>query len=186
MPSIAFLLDMAAKSTVVLGMACLLTRVLRRASAAMRYFIWVCALAAVLALPLFSVLLPRWDLHFKPRLARTVVAEVAGIDVAPKTEQRPDIGVAPVRIKRSLPWPALIWLAGTLLALARLAAGHVRLAMSLRRATGLQSRQWLTSSDEAAARIGLRRAVKLKRSDETDVPLTCGVFSATIVLPEAS
>ena len=186
MPSIAFLFDMAAKSTVLLGVACLLILALRRPSAAARYFTWICAFASVLALPVLSELLPRWDLRVKTPLVGTVVSKAAATDVAPITAQRPDAGGAPVRLKRSVPWLAVIWLSGALLALARLAAGHVRLALSMRRAVDVRVPDWLAARDQAAARIGLHRAVKMKRSSQTDVPLTCGVFFATIVLPDAS
>jgi TonB family protein len=186
MPSIAFLFDMAAKSTVLLGVACLLILALRRTSAAARYFTWICAFASVLALPVLSELLPRWDLRVKTPLVGTVVSKAAATDVAPITAQRPDAGGAPVRLKRSVPWLAVIWLSGALLALARLAAGHVRLALSMRRAVDVRVPDWLAARDQAAARIGLHRAVKMKRSSQTDVPLTCGVFFATIVLPDAS
>ena len=61
MPSIGFLLDAAAKATVILAAAWLLTlamRVMHRGSAAARYFTWTCALGAVLAVPALSPLLP--------------------------------------------------------------------------------------------------------------------------------
>jgi hypothetical protein len=112
MPSIAFLFDMAAKSTVLLGVACLLILALRRTSAAARYFTWICAFASVLALPVLSELLPRWDLRVKTPLVGTVVSKAAATDVAPITAQRPDAGGAPVRLKRSVPWLAVICLAG--------------------------------------------------------------------------
>ena len=61
MPSIGFLLDAAAKATVILAAAWLLTlamRVMHRGSAAARYFTWTCALGAVPAVPALSPLLP--------------------------------------------------------------------------------------------------------------------------------
>jgi len=69
MPSIVFLLDAAAKATVILAVAWLLTVAMRRRSAAARYFAWTCALGAVLAVPAISPLLPGWNLRVKGRLS---------------------------------------------------------------------------------------------------------------------
>src|ERR1017187_9961410 len=82
MPSIGFLLDAAAKATVILAAAWLLTlamRVMHRGSAAARYFTWTCALGAVLAVPALSPLLPGWNLRVKapatPAMSRTAVTD---------------------------------------------------------------------------------------------------------------
>ena len=64
--------------------------------------------------------------------------------------------------------------------MARLAAGHLRLSLSLRRVSGVDSPEWLSACDRAAARIGLRRAIRLRRSAEIDVPLTCGVLASDL------
>lgn len=185
MPSIAFLFDTAAKATMVLAAAGLLALAMRRTSSAARYFTWTCALCAVLAIPMLSLLLPAWNLPVKTAPA-PIVREVSMPDSASFPAPASAAPVAPIRAKWTNGWPVTIWLAGALIALARLAAGHVRLALSLRRARLVIAPEWTVARDEAAARIGFGRAVKLIRSAETDVPLTCGLFSATVVLPEAS
>ena len=48
----------ALKSTAVLGVAWLVTLLLRRASAASRHLVWTGAAAAIVALPLLAILLP--------------------------------------------------------------------------------------------------------------------------------
>ncbi len=179
MSSIAFLFDSAAKATIVLGVACLLMPTMRRASAAARYFTWTCALAALLAVPTLSLLLPAWNLRASMPQTRSVAVQAATAEAAP-------VYAAPVRAKRTIPWPAMIWLAGALIALARLGAGHLRLALCLRRAKPIGAPEWVAACSEASAQIGLRRAIKLWRSGETDVPLTCGVFRSAVVLPDAS
>ncbi|HUE21563.1 MAG TPA: M56 family metallopeptidase, partial [Bryobacteraceae bacterium] len=94
--------------------------------------------------------------------------------------------VRPVRPVRAISWPIAIWLAGVATMLARIVVGHVRLALSLRRAREVRAPEWIAARDAAGQRIGLRRIVKLRRSSETDVPLTGGVFAASVVLPETS
>jgi len=184
MPSTAFLLDAAAKATVIFAAACLVTLAIRRSSAAVRYFTWNCALAAVLVVPALSWLVPKWDLPVKTppsSIASTVL--LADTSTPPAPEVPSPVAVRP---KRTVNWPVAIWLAGVLIVLARLAAGHLRLTLSLRRAPEVRTPEWIAACAEAAARIGFVRAMRLRRSGETDVPLTCGLFSATVVLPDVS
>jgi TonB family protein len=80
----------------------------------------------------------------------------------------------------------VLWLAGAIVALARIGVGHLRLALSLRRAREVRAPEWIAARDGAAQRIGLRRAIELRRSAETDVPLTGGVFATSVVLPASA
>ena len=185
MPSIAFLLDAAIKATVILAAAWLLTMAMRRRSAA-RYFTWTCALAAVLAVPALSPILSRWDVHLRTPAIASAARRVFIGDAA--AESAPDVAsvVQPRRARRTVAWPVVFWLAGAIVVLARMGAGHLRLALSLRRAPEIRAPDWIAVRDAAQASIGLRRIVRLRRSAETDVPLTGGLFATSVVLPEAS
>ncbi|HTQ57655.1 MAG TPA: M56 family metallopeptidase [Bryobacteraceae bacterium] len=167
MPSTQFLIDIAARATVILAAWSLLALAFRRAAASSRYFLWTCALAAVLVLPVLSLVLPVWNVPVNMPVVTPPVVPAAAAD-APA-----DTWVAPAHTARRIPWPAAIWLAGALLVLARLAIGHIRLALMLRRARN-------------GVRIGPGGAVRLKFSGETEVPLTCGIFTATVVLPDTA
>ncbi len=193
MPSIGFLLDAAAKATVILAAAWLLTlamRVMHRGSAAARYFTWTCALGAVLAVPAISPLLPGWNLRVKapatPAMSRTAVTDAVIADAAPGTASESSGPSEPTRTRRTTAWPVMIWLAGAIMALMRTGVGHLRLALSLRRAREVRAPEWIAARDAAGERIGLRRIVKLRCSGETDVPLTGGVLATSVVLPETS
>jgi len=186
MPSIAFLLDAALKATVILAAAWVLTLAMRRRSAAVRYFIWTCGLGAVLAVLAISSLPLRWDVHVKtPAIASPARGAIVA-DAVPETAPEDAREIQPARAKRIIAWPVAIWLAGVIVVLARIALGHIRLALSLRRAREVRAPEWIAARDTASARIGLRHNVKLRRSGETDVPLTGGVFATSIVLPEGS
>src|ERR1022692_4383990 len=193
MPSIGFLLDAAAKATVLLAAAWLLTlamRVMHRGSAAARYFTWTCALGAVLAVPALSPLLPGWNLRVKapamPAMSRTAVTDAVIADAAPGTASESSGPSEPARTPRTTAWPVMIWLAGAIMALMRIGVGHLRLARSLRRAREVRAPEWIAARDAAGERIGLRRIVKLRCSGETDVPLTGGMLATSVVLPETS
>jgi len=181
MHSNAFLLDAAVKATVILTVAFLFTAGMRHGSASARYFTWTCALAAILVLPVFSLVLPRWDFTLKTPSARVISPPAPVSGTAPLVAEVGKLEAAPA--VRTFPWLAAIWLAGATIGLARLAAGHFRLWLSLRRAGEGCGSEWLALVEETAARIGLRRAVSMRRSPETDVPLTCGVFAPAVVLP---
>ena len=55
-------LDVAIKVAVLLALAVIVTRALRRAPAALRHSIWSAAIGAALVVPLFAVALPTWHL----------------------------------------------------------------------------------------------------------------------------
>lgn len=61
-----FLLEVTLKATVIVGVTALVCWSLRRASAALRHFIWAIALAGVLALPGLALLMPDWRVALLP------------------------------------------------------------------------------------------------------------------------
>ncbi len=180
----AFLLDAALKAAVILTVAFLLTLGLRHSSASARYLTSTCALAAILVLPVLSLVLPRWDFAVNMPSARSILSPAPVSDTAPVAAEAGRLDTPPPGHR--FPWAFAIWLAGAVTGLIRLAAGHFRLWLSLRRAPEVRAPEWLALLAETGARIGLRRAVTLRRSPETDVPLTCGIFAPAVVLPAAS
>ena len=122
----------------------MLTSIMRRGSASARYFAWTCALAAVLLVPVLSRVLPTWE----PIPATPVVRSLEPTDAVLETAVAPREAIranaSPVR--SSFPWLAAIWLGGVLVSLGRLAAGHLRLWISLRRASEVRGTGWLASA----------------------------------------
>src|SRR5262249_37704585 len=99
------MIDALLKSTVIFAAAWTATLCLRRASADLRHRIWLGALFAVAALPIFL-----W----------IPTAQVPAIRVA----AMPQAAVAPS--VRAFPWTFAIWGSGVALLLARLAIGIAR------------------------------------------------------------
>jgi hypothetical protein len=64
--ALSWALPLAVKATVVTGVAGLAALALRRHSAAARHLVWLLALAILVVLPPFSVLVPRWDVPILP------------------------------------------------------------------------------------------------------------------------
>ncbi len=63
-----FLLDFALKGTVIVLAATAAARLLRRASASTRHYLWLSALGSVLLLPVATNLLPEWRVPLLPEL----------------------------------------------------------------------------------------------------------------------
>jgi hypothetical protein len=77
-----YLVEVAAKATVVLLLTALAAALLWKASAAVRHMVWSVGIASVLALPLASPLLPSWEARVLPAAALpTGAAEAAAAPV---------------------------------------------------------------------------------------------------------
>ena len=68
-PLLEFLVDTTMKSFVIFAVAGLFVCCLRRKSAAVRGFVWGMAIVACLIVPLFSLLLPKWEVNVLPEMS---------------------------------------------------------------------------------------------------------------------
>src|SRR4249919_84404 len=68
--------DAALRGAIVLLIALVLTHLLRRRSAAARHLVWVGAIVIQLALPLFAIWGPRWDVTISNRIASVLPVEL--------------------------------------------------------------------------------------------------------------
>ena len=170
-----FLLDCAVKATLVLALAILAALASRRASASIRYALWTCVLCALLILPLASWVLPRQTVQINATVPApfTVQPSVSVVVHGGRSSSR--------AVPESL--PLMIWMVGALLMILRVAVGHWRVRSLFGSAAEIRDPRWIELALETAARIRLRRKIVLRRSPSTDVPLSYGLFRATILLP---
>lgn len=194
--AVALLVQITLKATIVLMAAWLMTRLMARGSAAGRHLVWTLAIVAVLALPLVQFAGPRWDLPVLPAPAATPgdrgqapatdtsrLSDVAISAPAPLAEGQPSLPPPPAM---SIDWSMLliaVWLAGVTIALVRLAAGLLWVSSLTRRATPVTDAQSLAMLDEAAAALGVIAPVSLRSSDDTAIPVACGIRTPAILLP---
>jgi len=130
---------------------------------------------AVLVLPAALSIAPGWNIN-RSAWRRATHAAIA-TDEAPSTSVVVE-GRRPV----SPQLPMILWIAGVVAMLGRVVLGHWR----VRSLFGAAERIDDPLVGETAARIGFGRAVILKRSTATDVPLSYGLIRATVLLPGES
>lgn len=172
----------AVRVLLMLSAGALAERILRRPAAALRHLSWSLVLAACLLLGPLSLVLPAY------RIALPMRTPAAGPETQRGTLHAPlpdgEAGIVSVRrapdfltAERAL---AALWLAGSLILLARLAAGRLRLTGIRRHAAPIADPAILA---EAAAAVGCRRRVRLLENGEAAAPVTFGVFRPVILLP---
>jgi beta-lactamase regulating signal transducer with metallopeptidase domain len=188
------LAELAAKATLILLLAAAVSALLWRASAAVRHLVWCVAVVGVLALPVFSVVLPAWELPLLPSRAApasTPAASVVGHpgfhaevpDRALRAEPMPVVD-APAGVGAWLPSAAAgLAAAGVLAGLLWLALGFWGVARMGRRAQVVHDPEWLRAAHEAAEQLQLRRPVLLLRDRGAVMPATGGLLWPAVVLP---
>jgi HEAT repeat protein/beta-lactamase regulating signal transducer with metallopeptidase domain len=194
--AVIWVLGVAAKAAVVLLLALIGALLMRRASAGVRHLLWSGGILAVLLLPLVSLALP-WQLAVLPLPRGVVPAVTAHSDAAPAATEpvggsagaagavggraaeagRPDSG------NGLLHGLFLIWGAGAVFFLGRLALGAVMMRRLVRRATRLETPDWTHPLMEGADRLALDRLPRLLSSDRVAMPVVCGVLDPAIVVP---
>ncbi|HEY7056984.1 MAG TPA: M56 family metallopeptidase [Vicinamibacterales bacterium] len=209
-----FALDIIVRASALLAVAALADLVLRRsAPAAARHLLWTVSTGALLALPIASYVLPDWTVPIP--IARPLVniapsgAATSNVVVtpgvafralpAPCTEdgRRCESDTTPAgasalprapRLSQDGAIAALyaVYATGVVLLLVRLVLEPFALRRLTRASREVTDASWRRLRDDAAAQLGVSRAVRLVRSKRDVVPLTFGTIAPTIVLPASA
>ena len=178
------------ESSLLLGIAALMTRSLGRRSAQLRDRIWSLTFLALAALPLLNANLPQVPLAILP--ATTETATFGAIE-PPNPPTRvgasPHPAASPAQTAEGdaargpgFPTWTLAWLIGALAAAARTAFEMLLLsALARRRATPLPGRQRLLMN--AARQSGFRPPPRLCVVERLQVPIVWGWARPTLMLP---
>ena len=188
--------------TVVTGIGCAALLLARHASAAIRHRIAVAALAASVALPLASLLLPTIALPLLP--ARTVVepAVLPGVFQAAASEKpssdaprwtalsaaapAPSSAARPVTTLTGRDLAGLVVLAGWIVSLVllwRVLTAWLAARRLVRGAAPVVDERVCAEFDGAHLRLGIRRLVALLESDRILVPVVCGIVRPALLVP---
>jgi beta-lactamase regulating signal transducer with metallopeptidase domain len=183
------------RATAIFGLVAIVERVVqRRASAAARHFLWALAIAGALLVPVLSLVLPEWSVVIRttPAVAPPTVSMARSIDTAveaplPSAAADAGVDVAPAASPApELPWSTVLfstYVAGAAVMLIHLIAGRGTVRRLVRRATVVSDPEWAALLGECAARMNVRRAVRLLQSREQNVPVALGTIRPSIVVP---
>jgi beta-lactamase regulating signal transducer with metallopeptidase domain/protocatechuate 3,4-dioxygenase beta subunit len=196
------LLDYSIRMSVVLALALLGARLLRRQSAAMKHLILAAAMLVAAVLPIFNRALPPLDWNARidlPVLKKPIVTVVplqqSWIGV-PTVSESPIVAIPqaqpgfppptpsqPIRIEAVL---RVAYLTGTVLSVGVLLLSLFRLARIGIGSRFVEDARWKRLLLEIAQDYGLRRPLCLLESQSPSVLATWGLFRPKIVIPSGA
>jgi beta-lactamase regulating signal transducer with metallopeptidase domain len=193
------LIDSALKGAGLLLVAAISLLTLRKVSAAIRHLVWLCALGALLMLPVLSALLPGWAvlprLHtaaaksapsfnpekpFQSHLDRAAVVEVEPLPASAAAS------VLPLASRSSFharDWLPLVWGIGFALLVIRVAAAQWFLSRAEKRCVLVRHGRLAEAKQEAWQQLNARQPVQLLLDSRRTIPMAWGVFRPRVLLP---
>ena len=177
-PLLKFLVDTTMKSFVIFAVAGLFAFRLRRKSAAMRGFVWSMALVGCLIIPLFSLVLPKWELGILPEtpvsMAQSQLSteSVSSIPITP-TPPQPDPVTdqsAPFTAPQWTDWIAIVWAGAGLFLLIRLSVG-------------IGAVWHISARSSRFSRATKQFQANVRLSNKITVPMVWGLLRPVILLP---
>lgn len=187
-PSLPLFLDLLVKSSCVVLLGFAMQGLWRGASAAQRGVVWQAVFLVLLLLPLTLLWRPLWSID----LARPVAGRTH-LPLARPVLAQPGTGMTAMEARVasqtwqpafSAPaWAGWLWLAGAAGLLARRGLGSLQLCRLRSSSQAVCDARVLAIMARVAASLGLRRAVALRHSSCTTVPLTWGFIHPVLLLP---
>ncbi|MGA2271148.1 MAG: M56 family metallopeptidase [Bryobacteraceae bacterium] len=174
------------RGTLVLAAAFAAAAGLRRASAAVRHFVWTAALTGLVLLPAAMLVAPKWSWRMAPpetaRAAVVTVTRHAAKDAAGKTRiGRSATGAA---APTDVDWLLILWMLGCSAAAARFLVGAARASRMAPRAA--EARHAGAMLEDLRRALGIRRPIRALESAAAPMPLTWGILRPVVLLPEAA
>lgn len=169
-------------ASIVLALALMATRLLRRRSAALRHAILAAAIVCALLMPAFEWLLPSvpviaWDRGATVQSSGvTLVSDITSVSTETTDAAPAGTGVSWMFVL------GVAWVLGSVVALAGLLVGFLRLARLRRRCTPVTGHR-RAETDALARECGVPRHVALFQSNDRTQPVTYGVVAPGIILP---
>lgn len=188
-------LDAAFKVTMILLLLSGVHWLIPKASAATRHLLWTVTICGCVGLPLFSVLLPAWRFPFiassfiQPLPERNATNSPI---IAAKFDPQWDVATieVPLPVKNKAPegynwglWLTVVWALGAWVVIAQSFIGFIVVALMKSKAQPLQDEAWRVLLREATIALRLRNHVRLYLSEQISVPITTGIYRASVLLP---
>jgi TonB family protein len=155
---------------------------LRRASAAVRHFVWTAALAGMVVLPVVLLVAPKWTWHVeKAEPARAAVVESRRVgSIAESAGGGVPTGPSATRTE----WVLGLWALGCAVVGTRFLLGAGRAWWMAARAA--EARHAGVMTEELRSALGIRRRVRVLESASVPMPLTWGILRPVVLLPEGA
>ena len=202
---IAALAAATLKATAILVAASAVALAARRRSSSLRHLIWTAGLAGAVSMFVLPALLPSWRVIPAPALAATNerpagdwhVPPARALATAPSAPLSVPAAsalaiagdrtlVVPIAPTTRVDWSRVLvgaWLLGAAIVVMRYGWGMWMLRRLARRAADVDDTEWSALSREIAARLQLRRAVRIVWSADLAVPLTWGIVRPHVGVP---
>ena len=183
-PLLKFLVDTTMKSFVIFAVAGVFAFCLRRKSAAVRGFVWSLAIIGCLIIPLFSLVLPKWELGILPEAPVSIASSqlstkpVSSIPIAPIPPQPNPVTSqsGPLTAMHWTDWIAIVW-AGVGLFL------FIRLIVGIGAIWHVSARSNNFSRAVEDFRSNWNRRANVRLSNRITVPIVWGFLRPVILLP---
>jgi beta-lactamase regulating signal transducer with metallopeptidase domain len=182
------LFEIGVRTAVILLIAWLATRAMRRTAAATRHLVWTLAVVGALAVPIGTAVLPAWRILPNLSVEAGTVPPEGVLPLKGRSDEgnqhAPHLVVPSAfsgKIVRPV-WIVMAWAVGALLLLARIVSGGAAVRRLARHARPADAR-WRALLDGASHTADIRRRVKLLVSRDIAVPMTWGGSRPMLLLP---
>ncbi|MFC1513485.1 M56 family metallopeptidase [candidate division KSB1 bacterium] len=202
-------IDTALKGFILLSVISVLCILLRRSTAAVRHLLWGITFFGILVMPLFSVMLPEWDLHVLPQENPPVNYQRAAIDPTSSlntNNSRQQTAIPKEQIQQynantstfmgsgsesaekmsTASMLMIFWLAGVSVIFTRFITGFAGAYYITRKAKPVKDDTLLDLSESISDRIGLNKHFLFLISSKISVPMSLGLFRPVILLPDSA
>jgi beta-lactamase regulating signal transducer with metallopeptidase domain len=187
------MVDILIKTTAILTLAFLIAAAMRRASAASRHVVWMAALVAVVMVPVVAMWAPPLPIRLPspaaaPDVSVSQSARIARETIAASVMPNSTTPVMPVSLTPTDPVRIIsgIWTGGSALLLLFHAWGAFRARRMSRDATTVDDARILTRAADLAARLHVRRPVRVLTVSDNRMPVTWGAIRPALFLPAAA
>jgi TonB family protein len=175
---VELLAQSAWRGSIILAAAFAAAAGLRRASAAVRHFVWTAALAAIVVLPAAVLVAPKWSWRVATaEPVRAVVAVSRRVEPIEENTGGKTTGA-------TTDWIVGLWVVGCAVVGARFLLGAGRASWMAPRAA--EARHAGAMLEELRRALGIHRRVRVLESADAPMPLTWGILRPVVLLPEGA
>ncbi|MEO8621387.1 MAG: M56 family metallopeptidase [bacterium] len=206
--------DAALRGALVLLLALVISQLMRRRTAAARHLVWVGAILVQLALPVFAIWGPQWNVVVPDQVASVMpvdlreapapaiadvptaaVTTTAGATPSVRAGTQSTASAGPsLRAGRQIATTnqqisgkqllLALWVIGAAFILARLAIGTSIVASLARKGNRIDDGNWLSLAQRTSAALQIDRPLTLLRGTRLAVPVTWGIVYPVVLLPD--